>query len=242
MKSVARVALGFGALFLFVLAAPVLAGTVYKWTDAQGRTYYSDTPIPGTRAERVELPEGPCKEDIDAAQRRSAAEKALEEQRRKELAASRSDVTPPTLALPPLPQNARSEYLTTVGTGILFDPTSARALAQFSLSLRPAASVPDGAYIEARFENPGDARTPLRASKTVERNPEGGRDALILSPSFAGLRCGTFLATVDLYEDASKKRLLGTHQQAIQSRVDLGHVTSVEQFWEEIRRFGKCCP
>jgi glutaredoxin len=41
-------------LLVLLLACPVSAG-VYKWTDAQGRIQYSDTPPPTTKATQLKL-------------------------------------------------------------------------------------------------------------------------------------------------------------------------------------------
>ncbi|MGH8460921.1 MAG: DUF4124 domain-containing protein [Stenotrophobium sp.] len=37
------------AVLLLTVAAPVLAGSVYQWTDAQGHTHYGDQPAQGAR-------------------------------------------------------------------------------------------------------------------------------------------------------------------------------------------------
>jgi glutaredoxin len=43
-------------LLLFVLIAPLSASAdVYKWTDAQGRVQYSDSPPPEAKAQQVKL-------------------------------------------------------------------------------------------------------------------------------------------------------------------------------------------
>ena len=43
------------ALALAALAAPALAGEVYKWKDAQGVTHYSDAPPAGSNYESREI-------------------------------------------------------------------------------------------------------------------------------------------------------------------------------------------
>jgi glutaredoxin len=46
----------FRFLFLVALIMPTLAGAdVYKWTDAQGRIHYSDSPPPAVKARQVKV-------------------------------------------------------------------------------------------------------------------------------------------------------------------------------------------
>jgi hypothetical protein len=57
---------------------------VYKWTDAQGRVHYSDTPPPGREAQRVQT--GRSNEAEAAAARKSLADKLTESELRRKKA------------------------------------------------------------------------------------------------------------------------------------------------------------
>jgi len=43
------------ALLVALIAAPPAVADVYKWTDAQGRVYYSDSAPPDTKAQQIRL-------------------------------------------------------------------------------------------------------------------------------------------------------------------------------------------
>jgi type IV secretory pathway VirB10-like protein len=39
----------------FALSAPVAAGAIYKWVDAEGTTHYSEKPPPGSKADQLKV-------------------------------------------------------------------------------------------------------------------------------------------------------------------------------------------
>ncbi len=83
MRDKTRSLLPLPLLTALLLTTHAHAG-VYKWTDAQGRVHYSDTPPPRQEAQRVQT--GRTNEAEAAAARRSLADKLSEsELRRKKL-------------------------------------------------------------------------------------------------------------------------------------------------------------
>lgn len=53
--------------FLLMLANPVAANTIYRWTDELGRTHFSDSPPPeGLSAERIPMPGAKAQPDAAA--------------------------------------------------------------------------------------------------------------------------------------------------------------------------------
>lgn len=75
-------------LILLLLTLNAHAG-VYKWTDAQGRVHYSDTPPPRQEAQRVQT--GRTNEAEAAAARRSLADKLSESELRRKKAQEDED-------------------------------------------------------------------------------------------------------------------------------------------------------
>ena len=135
----------------------------------------------------------------------------------------------PLSALGPLPSNASSEYVETLNTGVL---VSWPELAQrFNIMLKPKASLPAGAYLEARFENPLDPNDPMVVGEVWQGTKQ---QILILSPELKGLKCWNYQVMVDIYSDESKEKLLGTHRQLIQSAANLDKVRGKAKTSEEL--------
>ncbi len=112
-----------------------------------------------------------------------------------------------------LPEAAESEYLSTVGGGLLFsDPIRDPGKVQVVLSLRWVQRPPKGAYVVAEFSN-----RRFRGTQEVERavNPfEPG--FTVHSPTY---RCvannSIYVVTVSVYSDKDRSILLGTHEQKV---------------------------
>jgi hypothetical protein len=127
----------------------------------------------------------------------------------------------PLNQLGPLPTNTASKYLETKYAGLSIDTKHLRA--EYNLTLKACTGLPYGAVLEVHFENPEDQDTPIVA--TVRR--QGGKDSIMItSPPVKGFRCANYSVDIFVYRTAAKTRLLGTHQQFVQSRVNLDKVKS----------------
>lgn len=73
-------------LLLALCAASALAGDLYRWVDAEGRVHYTDTPPPGTKAEKLGIrsqPTDPAALAADEAKTKSDERVAAEVERLK---------------------------------------------------------------------------------------------------------------------------------------------------------------
>ena len=138
------------------------------------------------------------------------------EQGRKSQPESRSLPLP---ALGPVPSNESSEYVATIGTGILFDIQ--KLVGQFKIMLNAKQRLPFGAYIEAHFEDPGNPNNQIVVGKVQQ---EAEQKIVILSPELKGFKCWNYEVAIKVYRGGSKRKLLGSHHQRIQSRVNLDKV------------------
>ncbi|MGI0035505.1 MAG: DUF4124 domain-containing protein [Nitrososphaera sp.] len=121
----------------------------------------------------------------------------------------------PLSALGPLPSNESSEYVETFGTSILFDTQT--PVGQFGITLKAKQRLPFGAYLEAHFEDPANPNNQIVVGKVRQGAEE---KVVILSPKLKGIKCWNYEVAVNVYRGSSKSKLLGTHHQRIQSRVN----------------------
>lgn len=128
----------------------------------------------------------------------------------------------PLSALGPLPPNESSEYIES-RSGILFNIQN--LVGQFHITLKAKPKLPSGAYLVAHFENPANPDNPIVVGKVRQGSEE---EVLILSPELKGIKCWNYEIVVYVYQDSSKSKLLGTHHQGIQSRVNLDKVKTAE--------------
>lgn len=211
------------AMFIFGTAQ---AQKVYKWEDEQGRVHYSDTAPEKAQRTEVPCPPPPTPQQVDEAlQRAQRTKQAAEDAHAARAAATHAASTPATAAsLGPLPDNAVSEYMRTLSTGVSCEwREQPRPLHTFTLRVQVRQDVPVGAFLEAEFENPKDPARPLLATATIEATgfPEIKQDSVFfISPKIDTIRCKNYDATVRLYRTRESRELLGIHRQLIQSRMD----------------------
>ena len=122
----------------------------------------------------------------------------------------------PASALGPRPPNESSEYLETLGAGIMID--SRDRVARFVITLKPTRRLALWAYLEAHFENPARASDPIVVGETWDARDD---KVLIGTPLLKELKCWNYKVVVYVYQDQTKATLLGTHRQRIQSAVNL---------------------
>ena len=112
-----------------------------------------------------------------------------------------------------LPEGAVSEYLSTVGGGLVFsDEIRDPGKVQVGLTLKWVKRPPKSAWVVAEFSNPR-----LRGTQTVERAVEPSEPGFMLySPEY---RCvannSLYVVTVSVYSDKDRSNLLGTHEQKV---------------------------
>jgi len=220
-----------------------VGASIYKWVDEQGKTVYSDKPPHGKTAQPVYIPPQPPKEELERAQQELERQREkLRADREQENSKLRSTSEHST-QLGPLPPNATSEYLATKGSGISYDFHSGRLVAQYWVSVQARPDIPVGTYLEFHFENPADHENPLVVSRTVEVTRNIKEDMFtVRSSEVEGLKCRNYEVQVEVYESEKKTKLLGNHRQLIQSRVDTARVHSIEQMFDDLRRFKQSCP
>ena len=59
--------------FAALLAATAAAGDLYRWVDAEGRVHYTDSPLPGTKVEKLDIRSQPTDPAALAASEAKAA-------------------------------------------------------------------------------------------------------------------------------------------------------------------------
>lgn len=231
---------------LVVLAAGAYAQKVYRWVDEQGRVHYSDVAPEKAKATEVPCPPPPTPQQVEEAQRKTERAKSAA-QARTTRDGSTGEASVTAARLGPLPDNAASEYMRTLSTGVSCDwYERPRPLHVFSLRVQVRQDVPVGAFLEAQFENPKDPEHPLLATATIEASgfPEVKQDSVFfISPKVDTIRCKNYQATVRLYRSRESGELLGTHHQLIQSRIDSAlWETYGEDAFARFGRQGHLCP
>ena len=192
-----------------------LGGGYCKWTDENGVVHYAEKCPEKTLTEQVEIQPPPSEQQIVAAKER------YDEMQKNKLAHNTPAGTQgkfrslPLKKLGPLPDNTKSEFLSTTSTGISFK--FKQKVGQFTLTLEPK-GLQDGMLLEIHFPDPGDPDRKDIVEKVLQ---PGETTILVLSPYSQDFKCWNYGVEVFIYGDESKSELLGTHFQTIQSRVDL---------------------
>ncbi|MGC1951257.1 MAG: DUF4124 domain-containing protein [Gammaproteobacteria bacterium] len=240
MKSAALIVVG-----CTLFAATTLAG-VYKWTDNEGNVHYTDTPPSGVPAQSLKSDPAPPLEDADKARARlEAMTKTVQmgEQKR-----ARATEINRLRRLGPLPPNESSEFLETIGSGVLYHWDDKAVTAKFAISVRVKPTVPYmTAYIEAHFEHPSTPGTPMVDSQLWRW---GTKELSFSSAPVTGLKCWHYTVTIKVChwhgceqkKHDVKSNVLGIHRQRIQNRIDTGKLRSQAQLVEAINDKGGFCP
>jgi len=229
----------------FAICAPALAALalaslsqadICKWVDENGVTHYAEQCPEQEDAIQVEIPPPPAVQSVEA---ESKEEDTLQTQplsRKDRPSKSANFRSLPIEELGPLPENATSDYLETVGADLTFDMKLA---GQFYLSLKAKEELPRGAYVEAHFPNPGN---PDRTSVVGKQLRLEGSTLRLLSPKSGEFRCWNYEVEVLIYRDRSRDELLGTHLQTIQSRMDFSLVDDPVELTMTLATRGSNCP
>jgi len=141
----------------------------------------------------------------------------------------------PLSQLGPLPDNTVSEYLETLGT--MVGPNSNSLLASFSIRLKARKALPAGAYLEVHFPDPSDLDKKDIESKVLR---SGENEAFFISPEYREMKCWNYEVLVYIYRGESKTKLLGTHRQVIQSRVNYSRIKDTRDLLSAMLKGGRC--
>lgn len=207
------------AVLALLFAACNVSAQVYRWVDDKGQVHYSDSPSKVDRAKAQRLPPTPSAPAQAAASSPTARTPETPPARK---AAPRAVPSDSVHTLGPLPASATSEWMHTTSSGVAWDShAQPYPTYQFSLLLRLRQDVPSGAYLEARFENPGDPARPLLVTASVAAGTAVKADSLLLlTPPIDAIGCRNYRVEVRLFRSVADRALLGIHQQVIQSRID----------------------
>lgn len=140
--------------------------------------------------------------------------------------------------LPSSPEMAFPDYLTLDGAEFVFGYTGDQARGKYVVTLSPASKLSTRAFIEVGFENPEDARAPLRVTSEVS---PGAKPVRVESPTAGGFACRPYRLAVAVYDDESRERMLGVLRIIVVSRVDSTKVTSPEDLVQKMKTQGHAC-
>ncbi|KAG9071260.1 hypothetical protein KI688_008806 [Linnemannia hyalina] len=103
--------------------------------------------------------------------------------------------------------------------------------------------IPKNAFIEAELHNPADFAKPLKVT-AIElqaqdgESPWANRRFYVLSPRLETLTCGLHPVKLNIYKDESRSSLLGSHENAILSRIDTQYCMK-DEFMEKMKEAAK---
>ncbi|MDP2603846.1 MAG: DUF4124 domain-containing protein [Deltaproteobacteria bacterium] len=206
-------------LFLMpVFAVVTIGATIYKWVDEKGVVNFSEVPPLGKKTEKIDMP-------TPQRLQKSGEEQRLRQQPQEVLESSN-----------PLPETVSSRYL--VGKGVMFQhhfPNRDKPpfLTSQAIFLVGRDILPQGADLEAHFENPQSSQGPFVVGKEIT----AGQDIVIISPESSGYKCRNYEVVVYVYGDSTKAKLLDVHRQLNQNLVDIDKATDVKHVLQ-----GRYCP
>lgn len=141
-------------------------------------------------------------------------------------------------ALGSSPEVAFPDYLTLDGADFSFGFEAGEAQGMYVITLSAGRKLPDGAFIEIGFENPADARAPMRVTRAL--SPKAGSFRLE-SPWAGGFVCRPYRLAMAVYQDESRERMLGVLRIVVVSRVDASKVGSAEELLQKMKAQGHAC-
>ncbi|KAF9352213.1 hypothetical protein BGX34_000125 [Mortierella sp. NVP85] len=123
------------------------------------------------------------------------------------------------------PQFKKSKYFEDIAASFAVNTKHQTLSAHYSWLVEARREIPKNAVIEAELHNPADFAKPIKINAMELQAQEGespwrNRRFYVLSPRLDTLNCGLHPVKLTLYKDESKTTVLGTHENAILSRVD----------------------
>ena len=242
LSSVLIVSVGLSAVSLAEPGAPI-----YRWTDEKGNVVFSDKPPPLDKpAEEIELEVSkPSEEEVEAAERRmqrwieqsGRAGEARDLRRETQKETSKKKTLKEII--PPKPELGKSEFFKTVDWRLTYTFRRGQYEARYNIKLLPLRSLPSRAHLELEFQDPANPQNPAIIDHPLHR--QSRNEFQISSPLMSGWRCGTYWVTINLYEDATKSKLLGQHEQQVRSVIDSRIVTSRTELARRLMDQGHSC-
>jgi len=220
-----------------LLLASSSQADIFKWVDDDGVTHYAEQCPEQVDATEVEIPPPPTDQSTEGESQEQDRLKPQPPSRKEGPSKSAKFHSLPVAELGPLPENVSSEYLETVGADLTFDMK--KLLGQFYLSLKASKILPRGAYLEAHFPDPAN---PDRENVVGKEVGVAGSTLRLLSPKSGEFRCWNYEVEVLVYRDKTGAELLGTHRQAIQSRMDFSLVSDPAELTMALATLGSRCP
>ncbi|ORZ19078.1 hypothetical protein BCR41DRAFT_351491, partial [Lobosporangium transversale] len=126
---------------------------------------------------------------------------------------------------PKEPQFKKSKYFEDIAASFAINTKYQTLSAHYSWLVEARRDIPKNAVIEAELHNPADFANPIKVN-AIELQAQDGespwpsRRFYVLSPRLETLNCGLHPVKLTVYKDESKKSVLGTHENAILSRIN----------------------
>lgn len=113
------------------------------------------------------------------------------------------------------PNPTRSEYFESAGGGFTYDRKA--EVVRLNITLKPLKPVPPSAFLVTTFQNPANPAKPLVVEKLAKDSlTKRGNWLDVQSAPVTGMKDNaTYLISVRLYADKTKKTLLSTHDQRV---------------------------
>ncbi|KAG0273921.1 hypothetical protein BGZ95_010278 [Linnemannia exigua] len=144
---------------------------------------------------------------------------------------------------PKEPQFKKSKYFEDVAASFAINTKYQVTIPCYSWLVEARRDIPKNAFIEAELHNPADFAKPLKVT-AIElqaqdgESPWGNRRFYVLSPRLETLTCGLHPVKLNIYKDETKSSLLGTHENAILSRIDTQYCMK-DEFMEKMKEAAK---
>ncbi|KAF9147447.1 hypothetical protein BG015_010922 [Linnemannia schmuckeri] len=144
---------------------------------------------------------------------------------------------------PKEPQFKKSKYFEDMAASFAINTKYQTLYAHYSWLVEARRDIPKNAFIEAELHNPADFAKPLKVT-AIElqaqdgESPWANRRFYVLSPRLETLTCGLHPVKLNIYKDESKSSLLGTHENAILSRIDTQYCMK-DEFMEKMKEAAK---
>lgn len=112
-----------------------------------------------------------------------------------------------------MPPNTETEYLRTLGSGVMLDGKVTPTKIFYAITLEVRKPLPENAVAVVQFENPDRNAAPVEA---IYQPKPGETKFVVFSPSIICIINGRYYrAVVTLFRDRARTAILSTHEQII---------------------------
>eukprot|EP00123_Amoebidium_parasiticum_P017712 comp23958_c0_seq1/m.42423 comp23958_c0_seq1/g.42423 ORF comp23958_c0_seq1/g.42423 comp23958_c0_seq1/m.42423 type:complete len:162 (-) comp23958_c0_seq1:315-800(-) len=134
------------------------------------------------------------------------------------------------------PHMRTSKYFEDVGGSFALHHGGPKLVARYSWLLELRKDLPKGAHVEAVMENPANPSSPIIVpAREVMGAAQKNRRFYFISDALESVQCKNYKVICRAYADKTKQKLLGEHENFIQSRVDTENCPTAE-FMERMAR------